>query len=96
MLHTIGYPNNLTPFHSRWALLWWFNVPGSNKRYYAFIQSDRCFCLILTKFWISQSIFIKFPNIKFHENQSCRTCPDTCMQMGRRTSAYDESNRHLS
>jgi len=61
----------------------------------AFIQSDLYFCPILTKFGISQPIFMKFPNIKFLENQSCRTCPDTCMQMGRQKNAYDESNRHL-
>jgi len=96
MLHPTGYPNNWTPFHSRWAPLWWFNVPGSKKRYYAFIQSDRHFCPILTKFGISRPIFMKFPNTKFHENQSCKTCPDTCRQKGRQTNAYDESNRHLS
>jgi hypothetical protein len=96
MSYPLSYPSNLRTFHLIWALVWQFNVPGSNNKHYTFIKKDRYFCPILTKFGISQPIFMKFPNIKFHENLSCGTCPDICRQADRQTNTYDGSNiRHV-
>jgi len=30
-IYLLGYPNCLIPYHSKRALLWWFNVAGDNK-----------------------------------------------------------------
>ena len=42
------------------------------------------FCSILIKFGISRQIFIKFDNVKFHENLSSTVRADICGKTDRR------------
>jgi hypothetical protein len=51
--------------------------PATIKRILVFMYSGRYFCSILTKFGLCRQIFIKIPNIKFHENPSSQRCADT-------------------
>jgi hypothetical protein len=56
------------------------------------MQSTRSSCQILMKHELSQWIFEKYSNIKFHENPSSDSRDFPC----RRTDRYDEANRSFS
>jgi hypothetical protein len=72
-LYLPGYPKSLISLQSTGALLWRFGVAGSNKPY----LDVHVKCPILTKFGISQQMFIQVRNIKFHLNSSSSGCADT-------------------
>ena len=55
------------------------------------------FCPNLTNFGFSQQIFMKVPNIKFHENPSNGRCGDMCGETDRQTGEQiDEANSRFS
>lgn len=51
---------------------------------------------IITKFEISQQIFIKAPTLKFHENPSTNSRANTCRKKDGGTDGHDEANRLIS
>ena len=67
------------------------------------MYSARYFCPTLTKFGVSEQIFVKIPNIKLHEKPYRGSGPDTCGQEDRRmdrrtdwvTDRYDEAKQAL-
>lgn len=57
IIHLLGYPNSVIPFHSKTVLVWQFNVTGNNKTY----SGLHATCLILTNFGFPGQIFITVP-----------------------------------
>jgi hypothetical protein len=55
------------------------------ERHFGIHVNERYFCSMLTKFGISRPIFLKFDNVKLHENPSSRRPADM----------YGESDRRM-
>ena len=69
-----GYPNSLTPFNSKTALIWRFNVDG-NCRTWNRLQVK---CPIVGVFGDYWQFFIKVAKMKFHVSPFSGSCADTC------------------
>jgi hypothetical protein len=65
---------------SVFMLLWRIYLTCSSKTYLGFHVKCPNFCPFITKFEISQQIFIKASTIKFHENPSTNSRANTCRQ----------------
>jgi len=79
----LGYPNSLTPFHSKRVFHGNLIPPTTLKDTEVSIQSARKFYPILTKFGLSQQIFIEVSKIKFHRNPSIGSRAGICGETDR-------------
>ena len=89
MLYLLSHPTSHISCHSKRTILWRFNITSNSKTY----LGPHVKCQILTKFRISQQIFINMPNIKFHINLFSASCVKICWQMDGLTAWYHFSQR---
>jgi hypothetical protein len=96
IIYLLGYPNCLIPYHSKRALLWWFNVAGNktclglNVKCPIFLSDDQI-CSFMTNFHRSLECEISRQYVKQKPHWYMCVCVDRWMD-----GWYDESDRHFS
>jgi len=80
-------------FRTTFVRDFWYSTKISVRCYHKYIRYS---CRILIKIEVSQQIFQKFSNIKFHENPSSGSRSAPCRQTDGRTKMQQEVNGRFS